>query len=191
MDGSRKEILFEKEHFDITPVTGLARPWVFTKIMPASGNNEYNYVLGNQYLNKGDLDKAKAYLERAYQKEPSRLKYALSISDVLFRLKEYRKVKQTLIPFLNIQEGNFEFLKLLGKSSQALQEYQEAIPYYKEYLNRMGTNLQILNAIGTCYYQLGDMAQALVAWERSLEINPNQERLKEIISSIKGEKNEK
>jgi hypothetical protein len=35
------------------------------------------------------------------------------------------------------------------------------------------------------------MAQALVAWERSLEINPNQERLKEIISSIKGEKNEK
>ena len=191
LDGDRKEILFEKEHFGITPVTGLARPWVFAKIMPASGNNEYNYVLGNQYLNQGDLDKAKEYLERAHQKEPTKLKYALSISDVLFRSKDYRKVKQILVPFLNIQEGNFDFLKLLGKSCQALQEYEEAIPYYKEYLNRMGTNLEILNAIGTCYYQLGDMAQALVAWERSLEINPNQERLKEIINSIKGKKNEK
>jgi len=190
LDRNNKEILFEKDRFDITPVTGLARPWVFTKIMPASGNNEYNYILGNQYLNKGHLDKAKAYLERAYQKDPT-LKYAISISNIHFRLKEYREVKQILIPFLNIQEGNFDFLKLLGRSCQALREYREAITYYKEYLNRMGTSLEILNAIGTCYYQLGDMVQALVAWEKSLEINPNQEKLKEIISSIKGEKNEK
>jgi GWxTD domain-containing protein len=190
LDKDNNEILFEKEHLEITPVAGLARPWVFAKIMPASGNNEYNYILGNQYMNKGNLDRAKAYLERAFQQNPT-LKYAISISNIHFRLKEYREVKQKLIPFLNVQEGNFDFLKLLGKSCQALKEYQEAISHYKEYLNRMGTNLEILNAIGTCHYQLGDMAQALIAWEKSLEINPNQEKIREIINSIKGGKDEK
>lgn len=95
------------------------------------------------------------------------------------------------MPFLDNQKENFEFLKLLGKSCQSLSEFEEAISYYKQYLDHMGTNLEILNSIGTCYYLLGDMAQALVAWEKSLEINPNQEKIIEISKSIKDKKNEK
>jgi GWxTD domain-containing protein len=186
-----KEILFEKEYFDITPLAGLPRPWIFAKVMPTLKNIEYYFILGNQLLSKGDLDKAKNYLERAYQSKPASLKYAMSVSDVYFRLKEYRKVKELLTPFLGSQKENFEFLKLLGKSCQSLKEFNEAISYYKQYLDHMGTNLEILNSIGTCYYLLGDMAQALVAWEKSLEINPNQEKLKETVKSIKDKKNEK
>ncbi len=184
------EVLFEKEHFEITPLVGLPRPWVFSKVMPTSRNIEYDFVLGNQFLNKGDLDTAKDYLERAYRKNPTSIKYAMPVSDIYFRLKEHRKVKDILMPFLAREEVNHEFLKLLGKSCQALSEFEEAITYYKQYLTRMGTNLEILNSIGTCYYKLGDMAQALIAWEKSLEINPNQERIKEIVKSIKGKENE-
>jgi hypothetical protein len=35
------------------------------------------------------------------------------------------------------------------------------------------------------------MAQALVAWEKSLEINPNQEKIIEMSKSIRDKKNEK
>ncbi len=185
------EVLFEKERFEITPQVGLPRPWVFSKVMPTSRNIEYDFILGNQFLNKGDLDTAKDYLERVYRRNPSNLKYAMPVSDTYFRLKQHRRVKDILKPFLDREEVDHEFLKLLGKSCQALGEFEEAVSYYKQYLTHMGTNLEILNSIGTCYYKLGDMAQALIAWERSLEINPNQEKIKEIVKSIKGKENEK
>ena len=191
LDNNNKEILFESDHFDVTPVAGLPRPWIFAKVMPTLKNTEYYFILGNQLLSKGDLDKAKDYLERAYRNNQASIKYAMSVSDVNFRLKKYRKVKEILTPFLDNQKENFEFLKLLGKSCQSLSEFEEAISYYKQYLDHMGTNLEILNSIGTCYYLLGDMAQALVAWEKSLEISPNQEKIKEAVKSIKDKKNEK
>ncbi len=188
LDKNNKEMLFENEYFDITPLAGLPRPWIFAKVMPALKNTEYYFILGNQLLSRGDLDKARDHLERAYHNNPVNLKYAMSISDVYFRLKEYREVKETLKPFVGNEKKNFEFLKLLGRSCQSLREFEEAISYYKQYLEHMGTNLEILNSIGSCYYLLGDMAQALVAWERSLEINPNQGKIRDMVKSIKEKK---
>jgi tetratricopeptide (TPR) repeat protein len=103
-------------------------------------------------------------------------------------LKEYQKTKEILVPFLNNSDGNYEFLKLLGKSCQALGEFEEAITYYKNYLSHYGTNLEILNSIGECYYQLGNKKEALVAWEKSLEINPRQEKVKKLVTLIKKDK---
>jgi cytochrome c-type biogenesis protein CcmH/NrfG len=46
----------------------------------------------------------------------------------------------------------------------------------------------VLNAVGECYLQLGNMEEALAAWERSLKIEPNQPKLKERIQEIKQKK---
>ncbi|NIO47972.1 MAG: tetratricopeptide repeat protein [Candidatus Aminicenantes bacterium] len=93
-------------------------------------------------------------------------------------------MKQTAIPFLQ-HENRHEFLDILGRSCQALGEFEQAISYYKEYLSHYGTNLQVLNSIGECYYKVGNKEEALIAWERSLELNPEQERLKNLVQSIK------
>jgi tetratricopeptide (TPR) repeat protein len=49
----------------------------------------------------------------------------------------------------------------------------------------MGTNLLILNSIGECYFNLGNIEEALIAWERSLEIDPNQGVIEEKVKSIR------
>jgi hypothetical protein len=49
----------------------------------------------------------------------------------------------------------------------------------------MGTNLLILNSIGECYFRLGNIDEALIAWEKSLEIDSNQVDIKEKVKSIK------
>jgi len=43
----------------------------------------------------------------------------------------------------------------------------------------------VLNAIGTCYVQLGDTEEARTAWEKSLEISPNQQEIKKKLESLK------
>ena len=76
----------------------------------------------------------------------------------------------------------------MGESCQALGELGEAIAHYKEYLAYYGTDLRILNSIGTCYHQMGNTEEALIAWERSLTINPQPEELEALVKSIKEKK---
>jgi tetratricopeptide (TPR) repeat protein len=102
-------------------------------------------------------------------------------------LKEYQKVKEIAIPFLTGQK-EYKFLLILGQTSQAIGNLESAISYYKEYLTRFGTNLQILNTIGECYNRLGKMAEALEAWEKSLEIDPDQEEIQRKVKNLKEKK---
>jgi len=43
--------------------------------------------------------------------------------------------------------------------------------------------------VGECYFQLGRYEEALITWEKSLEINPNQPELKKSLEAIKGNNN--
>jgi Flp pilus assembly protein TadD len=46
-------------------------------------------------------------------------------------------------------------------------------------------NIEILNFLGTCYFQLGRRDEALKTWEKSLELSPNQEKIKNLLDSLK------
>ncbi len=187
LDDNNKEILFSRSHFYISPQPAVPRPWVLSFPMPSSDDPLYANILGLQYQNKGELQKARALLEEAFRKQMQSAKYGLDFARILFAEKEYQKVKEIALPFLKEQE-KYEFLSVLGQSCQALGNFAEAIAYYKNYLTRFGTNIQILNSIGECYYRLGNREEALIAWEKSLEINPDQENLKKTVESIKKQK---
>lgn len=186
-DDNNKEVLFSQSHFYISLQPTVPRPWVLSFPMPSSDDPLYANILGLQYQNKEKLQKALALLEEAFRKQPQSAKYGLDFARILFAEKEYQKVKEIALPFLKEWE-KYEFLSVLGQSCQALGEYAEAIAYYKDYLTRFGTNLQILNSTGECYYRLGNVEEALIAWEKSLEISPNQEDLKKTVESIKRQK---
>ncbi|MFB0565570.1 MAG: GWxTD domain-containing protein [Candidatus Aminicenantaceae bacterium] len=187
LNRNRDEILFEQSYFYISFQAFLPRPWVLSFPMPSSDNPFYLNILGSQYLNKKDTQRAKSLLEKAYRKNPNSAKFALDFCRLLFTTKEYQIVKQLALPFLENQK-RYEFLQILGQSCQALGEFEQATSYYKDYLSHYGTNLLVLNSTGECYYQLGNTEEALIAWEKSLEINPKQEKLKKRVESLKEKK---
>jgi len=184
LDRNKKEILYSQGHFYISPQPNLPRPWVLSFPLPSTDDPMYANILGLQYKNNGDTQKARHLLEEAYRKDPLSAKYGMDLAQLLIEEKEFLKAREIASPFLKEQEKH-EFLLVLGQASQALGEYGEAAAYYKDFLSRFGTNIQVLNAVGECYYRLNDMEQALIAWEKSLEINPNQEDLKKKVDSLK------
>ncbi len=188
LDKEGNELIFETEDFEIAPLVDLPRPLVISKVMAASRLEEYIYTLGIQYLNKGNTTEARSLFEKAYHKNPSQLKYGLSYAQVLFINREYQKVRDVLSPFLDGQEEREGVLYFLGKSTHALGQFQEALSYYERYLSHFGANLEILNLMGSCYYQLGDKDEALKIWQRSLEINPDQEEIKKLVQSLQEKK---
>ncbi|UCC40130.1 MAG: GWxTD domain-containing protein [Candidatus Aminicenantes bacterium] len=185
LDREETEILFDEDVFEISPLADLPRPWVISKVMPSSQNIVYSYIRGAQFAQKGNLQEAEHFLKKAFNEEPTSLKYALSYGEILYKKKAYQKVKEILLPLLEDTKKSYKSLPLLGASCQALKEYEEAISYYKEYLSHAGTTLNILNSIGECYYRLGNIEEALIAWQKSLEIDSNQEELKRLVNRLK------
>jgi len=184
---ARQEIMAAELLFYVTPRVSLPRPWILSTPQPTSDDPSFPNILGNQYLNKQDLGKAKALIEIAHRTKPSYPPFALDFCRVLYEMKDYKGVIQTATPFLE-GETRYDFLQIAGQSLQAIGQLAEAAALYKDYLSHFGTNIFILNAVGECYYQLGNAAEALFAWEKSLELNPNQEKIKALVKSLKEKK---
>lgn len=187
LDKNQAVLLSEQSPFYITPAANLPRPWVLSLPKPPDNDPETINILGNQYLNKQDISRARTLLEAASKKNPSSEQFAQDFCRVLLQMKDYQTVKQVALPFVR-EKQKYDFLQVLGQAHQGLGEFSEAIAVYKEYLTRFGTNLNVLNAIGDCYYRLGNIPEALAAWNRSLQISPNQEEIRALVKSLEEKK---
>ena len=184
LDGGKKEILAENADFYITPLPALPRPWVMSVPTAADDFSTFLNELGRQYLQGRNLDRALSLLEQAYLKSPGQVRFGLDYCLVLLQKKEYAKAKAVALPLVK-EKSQFEFALPLGQACQGLGQFEDAIANYAEYITHFGANINVFNQIGECFFRLGDKAEALKAWEKSLELNPKQSRIKEKVDSLK------
>ncbi len=159
--------------------------WLVSQTNPPADDPHYAYVLGNQYLNKGETEKAHDAFAQAYEAAPDSLEYTLGYTRILAIMREFQRVREILLPFEQAGQEDFSLFLYLGRASQELGELEPAIAFYQKALSHRGNIAEILNSIGECYLRLGNVDQALRAWEASLEINPKQERIRERIDKLK------
>jgi len=183
LDGKGAELAAEDEDFEVTAAAEVPRPLIVSKVMPASRSDEYDYIMGIQWLNLGREDVARALLEKAYRRNPNQLKYALGLAQVFYIEKEFKKAKEVLSPFAG-DRATDQVYYFLGKSCHALEQYSEAASFYREYLSRFGLNLEVLNLLGMAHYRMGDAKSALEAWRKSLEINSGQEDIRKLVQAL-------
>ncbi len=172
-----------RENFSVT-TAALPSSWIVAQTNPHAVDPYYAYVLGNQYLNKGDVQKAHDALAQAYTKDPDSLEYAMGYTRILAPLKEFQRVREILTPFEQAGQEDFSLFFQLGRASKEVGKLEEAITYYQKALSHRGNIAEILNTIGECYLELGNNNQALRAWEKSLEINPKQEKIEKMIKQL-------
>lgn len=183
LDASGRSLISQKEPFYITPLESLARPWVLSLPYTSPDNPEIAYILGLQLLNKKNFDQALPLLESAYNHNPNNSKFALGLASAYHQTGNYLKAREIAEKFRESSESSF--LLILGESLQALEEHQEAISVFKTYLVKFGTNINVLNAIGDCYLTLNQREEALEAYEKSLELDPGQDKIRTLIKSLK------
>jgi tetratricopeptide (TPR) repeat protein len=179
------EILTKQEEFAITSASVMPRPWIHYKQMSPPDDPVYDFILGKQHLNRGEIEKAVIKLDEAYRKKPDSLNYAFGLAQAYFALKSYVHTKEILLPFSGSEKTPYQVYLILGKSQQALGEYNEAISTYQKAISHYGINIILLNSLGDCYYGLGIGDEALTAWEKSLEIKPDQPEIQRKIKEIK------
>jgi len=185
LDASKTAVLTSKASFYVTANTALPRAWIMYAPLPAASDPSYADIRGMQYFQTGDLAKARPLIEEAVRRAPNSAAYALDLCRILYEAKDNEGLHAVALPFYR-DKKNYEFAQYLGESAQALGRYAEAAAFYKDYLTYSGTNLNVLNAIGDCYVKTGDLAGAITAWKKSLELNPSQPELAKKLADIQG-----
>jgi tetratricopeptide (TPR) repeat protein len=184
LDKLGREVLSQKADFLVSD-KAFPGTWVAAQANPPADDPYYAFVLGNQYLNKGDIDTARAELFKAYSKKPDSLEYALSYAQVLLVRRDPAQAREILLPFAKKDFANFDLYQSLGKAYQETGEFKEVVVWYQKALAFKGNVIGILNSLSECYFKMGDKEQALQAWKKSLELNPKQENIKKMIEKLK------
>ncbi len=185
-------LLDQEERKRLTGIAGLTiadQPfrgtWLVSQTNPPADDPYYAYILGNQYLNKGEITQAHDALAQAYGVAPDSLEYALGYARVLASVRDFQRVREILLPFEQAGQEDFSLFFHLGRASKEVGELEAAITYFQKALSHRGNIAEILNLIGECYLQLGNVEEALRAWEASLEIVPEQENIKNLVEQLK------
>ncbi|MDI6849642.1 MAG: GWxTD domain-containing protein [Candidatus Saccharicenans sp.] len=170
-----------RAELEISPQSSLPTPILVSRVVLTEADELL--ATGIQHLNRGNIQEARERLARAHSLRPGPMT-ALALSEALFRAGEFQPIIELLKPY-DRPEAPAEVVSLLGRAFHSLNQPERAAVYYEQYLNRFGINLEILNFLGSCYYQMGDKEKALSLWEKSLGLNPDQEKLKELVNSLK------
>ena len=185
LDAAGKELDSKSADFELATVSSVPRPMIVANVSKSFERADYLYATGLELMNAGSFKAASERLAEAWNLKPGRSEIALGYGQCLYFLQDYGKAKAVLLPLASAGKGSVEVLSVLGRSCHALGEFKEAAAYYREYLERFGTNIDIMNFLGTCYFQLGMKDEALRIWEKSLEISPDQPQIRKLVDELK------
>jgi GWxTD domain-containing protein len=183
-DGRGKEVIAAETEIQIAR-DGPPGLWVMAQSNPPAGDPAGAFILGTQYMNSGNVDRAVEEFAKAYDGKRDSVEFAVAYARSLLKKKNPAKAREILLPLVDSKDGNFEFYETLGRAARETTNIKEAVTWYGRALSFRGNVVEALNAMGECYLELGDKDQAEKAFKKSLEINPNQQRIKDLIKSIK------
>ncbi len=181
-----RESLSASEEFDLTFKEVVPRPWVRTKLVPGEGDVSYEQVLGAELFNAGRPAEAKAYLERAFRKGPSSERSALLLAKAYLALDEVGSAAAVLEPLcVPSRNPGYELLLLAGRTRVRREDWAGALELFQSAVPRFGVDAVLLGLIGDCQWKLGRNDKALAAWERSLELVPEQPEIRKKVEEAK------
>jgi tetratricopeptide (TPR) repeat protein len=142
------------------------KPLEFERTEPLSFLTQLPFVIGQEYLNAGRVEKA---LE-SFEKLPSNLRNGATlpvIARAYYLHKEYARVVELLER--DTVEKSYAVLLLLGNSSLELKKLDQAALYFEE-VRKFGDTAEANNTLGAIYFSLGEKDKAKVYWERAKKL---------------------
>jgi len=180
------EIVSSNEEFDISHSQSVPRPWYYTLRLSKTDDPDFSYALGLQYFHSGDLEKALPLIKKAYEMNEDSEEIALNLARVYISTQNYSPVESILNPFVNKNRlPAYQTYFLLALSFKNSEEFEKAVNTYKKALSEYGASPELLNPLGDCLLHLKKKNEAREAWEKSLQINPDQPEIRKRINSIK------
>jgi GWxTD domain-containing protein len=180
------EIVSASEEFDLSYAEAVPRPWFSSRILPEAGDPYYDEVLGTELSNLERYDEARVLLGRAFARRPGSAELAASLARVQLALEDPAAAARTLEPFLDpAKPATYEVSVLAAAALTRAGAPGRAVEILERAVASFGVNAALMNALGEGYEALGRTKDALGAYEKSLQLSPDQPRVKARIEALK------
>jgi len=182
-------IVSAAEEFDLSFAESVPRPWFSSRILPEAGDPVYAEILGSQLFNLGRFDEARGFLEKAFQRKPESEDAATNLARVYLALQNPSAVVKTLAPFTTPEKtAKYDTCLLAAEALKRTGEFGRAIELLDKAVAHYGVNALLLNATGECYVGLKKTKEALMVFEKSLELSPDQAEIQKRVAELKKRK---
>jgi GWxTD domain-containing protein len=183
------EIVASEEEFDLSFAEALPRPWTSSRILPDPSDPVYAEIVGAQLFNLGRYQEARVFLERAFQKKPGSEDTAGSLARAYLALDDPAAAARVLAPFLGVEKpAKYETHVLAAEALKRTGQFERAVELLDQAVAHFGINAVLLNSIGESYQGLGKIKEALAAYERSLELSPDQPAVRKRVEELKAKR---
>jgi GWxTD domain-containing protein len=180
------EIVSASEEFDLSYAEAVPRPWFSSRILPPAGDPYYDEVVGTELANLERYDEARVLLGRAFARLPGSAELAASLARVQLALDDPAAAVRTLEPFLDAAKpATYEVSVLAASALTRAGAPGRAVEILERALASFGVNAALMNALGEGHEALGRTKDALAAYEKSLQLSPDQPRVKARIEALK------
>jgi len=180
------EIVSSTEEFDLSFAESIPRPWFSSRILPEAGDPVYAEIMGSQLFNLGRFDEARVFLERAFQRKPDSEDTATNLARVYLALQNPPAVVKTLAPFTTPEKtAKYDTSLLAAEALKRMGEFGRAVELLDKAVAHYGVNAVLLNLAGECYEGLGKTKEALAAFDKSLELSPDQPEVRKKVETLR------
>jgi GWxTD domain-containing protein len=183
------EVVSATEEFDLSFAETIPRPWFSSRILPEAGDPVYPEITGSQLFNLGRYQEARVLLERAYQKKPGSEDTASALARAYLALSDPASASKILLPFVGPEKtAKYETHVLAAEAFKRTGELDRAIELLDQAVAHYGVNAVLLNSLGECYENQGKTKEALAAFEKSLQLSPDQPQVKKKVDGLRKKK---
>jgi len=184
VDGGGAALAEKTAKFILSAMDSVSHPVTLVRPAPSSQNYLLFYGLAYQYDKLGETDKAERSYARAAALNPE---YARGIAEqarFLVKIGKYDEGLAAAERFRANDSMRFQHALITGLARMGKGDYEAAIASLVRGNRIYNSDVQLLNALGTCYYRTGRNQEALEALNASLRLDPRQKDIKELVGLI-------
>jgi GWxTD domain-containing protein len=183
------EIVSATEEFEVSFADRLPRPWSYSRVLPDSGDPAYAGTIGLQLFNLGRFAEARTLLEKVFAELPNSEDAAAALARVYLAQGAAGEAVRTLAPFVDpARTAKYETCILAAQALRRAGDLDGAVAALERAVDRYGVNAVLMNLMGESLAELGRTPEALAAFERSLQLSPDQPSVRAKIDELKKRK---
>lgn len=129
------------------------------------------FLLGSLYLQKSELDKGIAALQKAQSLEPNEAAIRFSLGSAYFQKGQYETAVSNLVAGLKLKPDVPEALFDLGNAYYKLGRFPDALAQYQKAVAKDKKFWPAINNIGLVKYETGDVEGAIRQWRSALALD--------------------
>lgn len=185
VDPSGDTVVSRSSDFDVSPRSAVPRPWAMYGTNDFADPASVLVALGSQHLEQGDRAQAEGLFRQVLARRPELVEARVPLARLRLDRGDAAAAIRLLEPVYRANPENYEAAMFLGEAYHGQDQPARAVPILEQALRLRRAEPGVLNLLASGEAELGNVAKAIEYLERSLELVPDQDAVRERLGRLK------